>query len=110
MVKSKEEAADHFGFLGQFVSIDVAASRRLTQEWLGWRPTQTNCGYRPAELFRTSTGCVARASPYASGVEVSCFLPGPLTGLPVSIHLRNRRLTDRRNPRFCAVLDTLVPK
>jgi nucleoside-diphosphate-sugar epimerase len=38
--KSPEEAADHFGFLGYFLSVDVPASSALTQQWLGWRPTQ----------------------------------------------------------------------
>jgi nucleoside-diphosphate-sugar epimerase len=38
--KSPNEAADHFGFLGPFLSIDIPASSALTQQWLGWRPTQ----------------------------------------------------------------------
>lgn len=38
--KSKEEAAGHFGFLGMFASLDCPASSALTQEWLGWRPTE----------------------------------------------------------------------
>lgn len=37
--KSPKEAADHFGFLGHFVSADIPASSALTQERLGWRPT-----------------------------------------------------------------------
>jgi nucleoside-diphosphate-sugar epimerase len=37
--KSPEEAAEHFGFLGFFVSADVPASSVKTQELLGWRPT-----------------------------------------------------------------------
>ena len=39
VVKSPEEAAEHFGFLGVFVSMDGPASSALTQERLGWRPT-----------------------------------------------------------------------
>jgi nucleoside-diphosphate-sugar epimerase len=38
--KSSEEAADHFGFLGYFLSVDIPASSALTQQPLGWRPTQ----------------------------------------------------------------------
>ena len=38
--KSAEEAADHFGFLGPFLSADIPASSALTQQWLGWCPTQ----------------------------------------------------------------------
>jgi nucleoside-diphosphate-sugar epimerase len=38
--KSPEGAADHFGFLGPFLSADLRASSALTQKWLGWRPTQ----------------------------------------------------------------------
>lgn len=38
--KSPEEAADHFGWLGQFVGLDCTASSAQTQERLGWRPTQ----------------------------------------------------------------------
>jgi nucleoside-diphosphate-sugar epimerase len=41
IAKSPEEAADHFGWLGLFVGVDAPASSALTQERLGWRPTQT---------------------------------------------------------------------
>lgn len=37
---SPEQAAVHFGWLGFFVGFDVPASNKLTQERLGWRPTQ----------------------------------------------------------------------
>jgi nucleoside-diphosphate-sugar epimerase len=40
VAKSPEEAAAHFGFLGYFLSVDIPASSALTQERLGWRPTQ----------------------------------------------------------------------
>jgi nucleoside-diphosphate-sugar epimerase len=39
--KSPEQAADHFGWLAFFVGVDSPASSALTQERLGWRPTQT---------------------------------------------------------------------
>ena len=39
--KSPQEAADHFGWLGFFAGIDCPASSGLTQQRLGWRPTQT---------------------------------------------------------------------
>jgi nucleoside-diphosphate-sugar epimerase len=35
---SREEAADHFGFLGALVPLDNPTSNALTQERLGWRP------------------------------------------------------------------------
>ena len=38
--KSREEAADHFGWIGHFFGIDGPASSALTQERMGWRPTQ----------------------------------------------------------------------
>jgi nucleoside-diphosphate-sugar epimerase len=38
--RSPEEAAGHFGPLGFFVGADGPASSALTQERLGWRPTQ----------------------------------------------------------------------
>ena len=38
--KSREEAADHFGWIGLFFGIDGPASSALTQEQLGWRPVQ----------------------------------------------------------------------
>jgi nucleoside-diphosphate-sugar epimerase len=38
--KSSEEAADHFGWIARFFGIDGPASSALTQERLGWRPTQ----------------------------------------------------------------------
>lgn len=37
--KSPEEAVEHFGWMGRFVSIDMPASSALTQQWLGWQPT-----------------------------------------------------------------------
>jgi nucleoside-diphosphate-sugar epimerase len=38
--KSREEAADHFGWLAHFFGVDAPASSALTQERLGWRPVQ----------------------------------------------------------------------
>src|SRR6202043_3024859 len=38
--KSREEAADHFGWISLFFGIDAPASSALTQERLGWRPVQ----------------------------------------------------------------------
>jgi len=38
--QSPEEAAGHFGWLAFFVGADAPASSALTQQWLGWRPTQ----------------------------------------------------------------------
>jgi len=40
--KSPEEAADHFGWIAHFVSIDCPASSAQTQEQLGWRPTHAS--------------------------------------------------------------------
>jgi nucleoside-diphosphate-sugar epimerase len=37
---SPEEAAVHFGWLGNFAGMDMPASSKLTQQRLGWRPTQ----------------------------------------------------------------------
>ena len=37
--KSPEEAADHFGWLGMFVGLDLIGSSVQTQARLGWRPT-----------------------------------------------------------------------
>jgi nucleoside-diphosphate-sugar epimerase len=39
--KPSEEAAEHFGWLGFFVSNDAPASSAKTRDRLGWRPTQT---------------------------------------------------------------------
>jgi nucleoside-diphosphate-sugar epimerase len=38
--KSREEAADHFGWIAHFFGIDAPASSAQTQERLGWQPTQ----------------------------------------------------------------------
>jgi hypothetical protein len=35
-----EAAADHFGWLGVFFSLDLPASGTVTREQLGWRPTR----------------------------------------------------------------------
>jgi nucleoside-diphosphate-sugar epimerase len=40
VAKSGEEAADHFGFLGHLLGVDLPASSAQTQQRLGWRPTQ----------------------------------------------------------------------
>jgi hypothetical protein len=39
--KSTAEAAKQFSFLAPFVGVDNPASSKLTQEKLGWRPTET---------------------------------------------------------------------
>jgi nucleoside-diphosphate-sugar epimerase len=38
--RSREEAADHFGWIARFFGIDGPASSAQTQERLGWRPIQ----------------------------------------------------------------------
>ena len=38
--KSREEAAEHFGWIGQFFAVDGPASSAQTQTWLGWQPTE----------------------------------------------------------------------
>jgi nucleoside-diphosphate-sugar epimerase len=38
--KSREEAANHFAWIGHFFGIDAPASSAQTQERLGWRPVQ----------------------------------------------------------------------
>jgi nucleoside-diphosphate-sugar epimerase len=37
---SPEEAAGHFGWVGLFAGVDLPASSAMTQQRLGWRPTQ----------------------------------------------------------------------
>jgi len=39
--KSPEEATAHFGWMAYFVGIDAPASSTLTQERLGWHPTES---------------------------------------------------------------------
>jgi nucleoside-diphosphate-sugar epimerase len=38
--KSREEGANHFGWIALFFGMDCPASSAQTQERLGWRPTQ----------------------------------------------------------------------
>jgi hypothetical protein len=38
--KSREEAAEHFGWFAHFASLDCPASSTQTQRQLGWRVTQ----------------------------------------------------------------------
>lgn len=35
-----ERAAEHFGMMAMFAGMDAPASSALTQQWLGWKPTQ----------------------------------------------------------------------
>jgi nucleoside-diphosphate-sugar epimerase len=35
-----EDAGAHFGFLAMFAGLDMPASSALTQQWLGWKPTE----------------------------------------------------------------------
>ena len=37
--KPREEASDHFGFIGHFFALDIPASSAKTRERLGWTPT-----------------------------------------------------------------------
>jgi nucleoside-diphosphate-sugar epimerase len=36
----QNEAAAHFGTMAMFAGMDGAASSALTQQWLGWKPSQ----------------------------------------------------------------------
>jgi nucleoside-diphosphate-sugar epimerase len=36
---SPAEAAEHFGWMGAFVGLDMPASSALTRQWLGWEPS-----------------------------------------------------------------------
>jgi nucleoside-diphosphate-sugar epimerase len=36
---SPEDASERFGFIGQFVGLDMPASSAITRELLGWEPT-----------------------------------------------------------------------
>lgn len=36
--KRREEASEHFGFLGHFFGLDIPASSAQTREWLAWHP------------------------------------------------------------------------
>ena len=38
--KSKEEAAEHFGFFSHFAAMDIIASADITKQTLGWTPDQ----------------------------------------------------------------------
>lgn len=40
--KTIEEAADHFGWFGNFIAIDNPTSSKQTQQELGWHPSQTS--------------------------------------------------------------------
>ena len=35
---TSDQAAEYFGFVGMIFGLDLGASSRLTQEWLGWKP------------------------------------------------------------------------
>ncbi|MGW4565994.1 SDR family oxidoreductase [Streptomyces sp. NPDC004561] len=54
-----EAAAEHFGWLGAFIGMDVPASHALTRELVGWEPT------RPGLLADLDAGHYFRPSPTA---------------------------------------------
>jgi nucleoside-diphosphate-sugar epimerase len=61
--KSPDEAAEHFGWISHFVSIDCPASSDETQQQLGWRPTHASLIPdidRPA-YFEAGRGAVSAA-------------------------------------------------
>lgn len=37
---AREQAADHFGWIGRLFALDIRASSTLTRDLLGWTPTQ----------------------------------------------------------------------
>jgi len=39
--KSREQAAEHFGWFAHFAGIDSPASSAKTQQQLGWHPTHS---------------------------------------------------------------------
>jgi nucleoside-diphosphate-sugar epimerase len=49
--KSPDEALSHFGPLAMFVAMDGPASSALTQQRLGWRPTQATSLIADLDLF-----------------------------------------------------------
>jgi len=58
--KSREQAADHFGWIALFFGIDAPASSALTQERLGWRPVQPGliADLNAAHYFEHATDAV----------------------------------------------------
>ena len=58
--KSREKAADHFGWIAHFFGMDGAASSAQTQKELGWRPQQPGL---IADLDRPSYFAEVRLSP-----------------------------------------------
>ncbi len=64
VAKSPEVAADHFGWIGHFFSLDNPASSRLTQELLGWQPKQPGLirDLEHGRYFEFSKDCVPAAS------------------------------------------------
>ena len=42
VAKSKEETAEHFGWMAHFFAIDSPASSAQTQKQLGWKPTHSS--------------------------------------------------------------------
>ncbi len=61
--KTPQEAADHFGFLARFASIDISASSARTQQLLGWRPTQPGRRLSAPTLSACRRTCMAAPMP-----------------------------------------------
>jgi nucleoside-diphosphate-sugar epimerase len=62
--KSREEAADHFGWIAVFFGRDSSASSALTQERLGWRPVRPGliADLKAGHYFEHTADAVLRAA------------------------------------------------
>ena len=62
--KSREEAADHFGWIGGFFAMDGPASSAKTRKELGWQPAQPGliADLDHGHYFKTDKGALAQTS------------------------------------------------
>jgi nucleoside-diphosphate-sugar epimerase len=66
----REHATDHFGWLGAFFSLDLAASSAVTRELLGWQPTRPGLldDLKQGHYFQNQRGVIMPKWPRRSSV------------------------------------------
>jgi hypothetical protein len=101
-VISREEADGRFGFIGQFVGLDMPTSSAITRELLRWEPTGPPPSSKTSRPARTPTAPRSEAQPRPEGAVRGRARPGRLEASRRVL----RHASDRSVPDALSFLDT----